>query len=123
MSGSEYDIIFDTVGKSSFARCKDVLTPQGIYLVTVMALPAIVQTLWTSVVGGKRVKFATAGLRPTSEKLKDLAFLKELIAARAIKPVIDRCYSLAEVAEAHRYVETGRKRGNVAIMVVDGVNV
>jgi len=116
-NGQTYDIIFDAVGKRSFAQCKRALTPHGIYLTTVAGLPAMAQTVWTSLAGGKKARFAAAGLRATEEKIEDLAFLKELVEAGAMKPVIDRCYPLAQVAEAHRYVDTGRKRGNIAITV------
>lgn len=112
-----YDVIFDAVGKSSFGQAKSALTPNGIYLTTVAGLPAMMQTLWTSMGGGKKAMFGAAGLRSAEEKIDDIALLKELVEAGTITPVVDRCYPLAQVAEAHRYVDTGRKRGNVAITV------
>jgi NADPH:quinone reductase-like Zn-dependent oxidoreductase len=110
-----YDIIFDAVGKSSFSRCRGAVKPGGIYLTTVPT-PAIAwQMLWTSKVGGKRAVFAATGLRPAKEKAKDLLFLKELCEAGALKPVIDRRYPMEQAADAHRYVETGHKKGHVVI--------
>ena len=116
-SGKTYDIIFDTVGKLSFSECRGSLTTEGIYLSTVPTPVILFQALLTAKGRGKKVKFAAAGLRPSSEKIKDLVFLTELIEAGKIKPVIDRCYPLEQIAEAHRYVETGHKKGNVVITV------
>lgn len=116
-TGESYDIIFDTVGTRSFAECQAALAPQGVYLTTVAGLPAMLLTLWTRLRGGKQARFAAAGLRASSAKIADLALLKELVEAERIKPVIDRCYPLERVAEAHRYVDTGRKAGNIAITV------
>ena len=111
-SGQTYDIIFDAVGKSSFSRCKSSLKQRGVYLTTVFTLAIILQMLWTSLVGSKKVIFG-----PASEKMKDLIFLKELIEAGKIKSVIDRRYPLEQMAEAHRYVDKGHKKGNVVITV------
>jgi len=114
-SGQTWDIIFDTVGKSSFSRCKSALTQKGIYLSTVLTLTILLQTLWTSMAGSKKATITFAGLRSPSEKAEDLIFLKELVEAGKIKPVIDRRYPLEQTAEAHRYVDTGHKKGNVVI--------
>lgn len=116
-NGKHYDIIFDTVGKLSFSRCKGSLTNEGNYLTTVPTPIIMLQALWSGKSDGKKVKFVAAGLRPAREKIKDLDFLKELIEADKIKPVIDRCYPLEHTAEAHRYVEKGHKKGNVVITV------
>ncbi|MEW9502050.1 NAD(P)-dependent alcohol dehydrogenase [Jeotgalibacillus marinus] len=110
-----YDIIFDAVGKSSFSSCKSSLNQRGVYLSTVPTLAIIPQMIWTSKIGSKKALFATTGLRPTSEKTKDLLFFKELIEAGKIKSVIDRRYPLEQIAEAHKYVEKGHKKGNVVI--------
>ena len=107
-----YDIIFDTVGKTSVSRCKSLLRQKGIYLAAVTGLPLLVQILWTSMIGSKK---AIGGV--ASEKTENLIFLKELIEAGKIKSVHDRRYPLEQTAEAHRYVEKGHKKGNVVITV------
>jgi len=116
-NGKTYDIIFDTVGKRSFSACKGSLRDAGIYLVTVPTPVIMLHALWTAKSNGKKVRFVAAGLRPAREKIKDLVLLTELIEAGKIKPVIDRCYPLEKMAEAHRYVEAGHKKGNVVITV------
>ena len=116
-NGQTYDIIFDTVGNSPFSRCKDSLTENGVYLTTVPSPATMLQMLWTSMTGGKQVRIAATGLRPSDEKTKELIFLNGLIESGKIKAVIDRSYPLEQIAEAHRYVEAGHKKGNVVINV------
>jgi NADPH:quinone reductase-like Zn-dependent oxidoreductase len=116
-NGKTYDIIFDTVGKISFSECKDSLKDEGIYLTTVPTPGTMLRVIWTIKSGGKKVKFMAAGIRPAKEKIKDLIFLTDLIEMGKIKPVIDRSYPLEQIAEAHRYVAAGHKKGNVVITV------
>ena len=118
-NGKTFDIFFDTIGKCSFSECKRSLTDNGIYLSTVPAPAILLQALLTAKSSSKKVRFAATGLRPASEKIKDLVFLTELIEAGKIKPVIDRRYPLEQIIEAHRYVEKGHKKGNVVIINQD----
>ncbi len=115
-SGQTYDIIFDTVGKSSFSVCKGSLKQKGIYL-DAGKLATIFPMLWTSMFGSKKAILAATYLRPAREITKDLVFLKELIEEGKIQSVIDRRYPLEQTAEAHGYVEKGHKKGNVVITV------
>jgi NADPH:quinone reductase-like Zn-dependent oxidoreductase len=111
-SGETYDIIFDTVGKSPFSGSKRSLKEKGTYLFTTFGLPRLFRILWLNLTSSKK---AIIGL--VKETTEDLLFLKELIEAGKIKSVIDRRYPLEQTAEAHRYVETGHKKGNVVITV------
>jgi NADPH:quinone reductase-like Zn-dependent oxidoreductase len=107
-----YDVIFDVVGGSSFSRCVKSLNQNGRYLLANPRLFLMVRGLWTSMTSSKKVRTGLA-----SYKAEDLVFLKELIEAGKLKAVIDRRYLLEQTAEAHRYVETGQKKGNVVITV------
>ena len=111
-NGQVYDIIFDTAGKTSVSRSKRSLKEKGYYLLATFGLPMLVQLLWLSKTGSQNLEFGTL-----EEKTEDLIFLKDLIEAGTIKPFIDRSYPLDQTSEAHRYVETGRKIGNVVITV------
>jgi len=109
-SGETYDLIFDIVGKSSFSRCKRSLKKNGRYLLASFHMRQLFQMLGTKIIGSKKVICAMAG-----DKAEDLIFIKELIETGKIKSVIDRRYPLEQTAEAHRYVETGLKKGSVVI--------
>jgi len=114
-SGETYDVIFDVVGKSSFSRSVRLLTHNGRYLLGNARLSQRVQGRWTSMRSSKKVIPWKA--RTASEYTEDCNFLKELLEAGKIKSVIDRCYPLEQIAEAHRYADTGHKKGNVVITV------
>ena len=111
-NGEAYDVILDMVGNVSFSRCKSSLKQKGILLAGTGGPSTIFQMLWTSMMSSKKV---IAG--PATERKEDLVFLRELIEAGNLKPVIDRRYPLEQTAEAHRYVDKGHKKGNVVITV------
>ncbi|MFS1514268.1 NAD(P)-dependent alcohol dehydrogenase [Chengkuizengella sp. SCS-71B] len=111
-NGNTYDYIFDTVGKSSFLRCKSSLKQNGVYLLTIPTLSIMLQMLWTSKFGSKKAVFAATSFAWTQN---DLNLLKGLIESGKLKSVIDRSYPMEQISEAHKYVETGHKKGNVVI--------
>ncbi len=112
----KYDFIFDTVGKSSFTKCKPLLNPGGVYISSELGwlYQNIFFALVTPILGNKKVIFPN----PTNIK-GSLALLKKLIEQGKFKAVIDRKYPLEEIAEAYRYVETGQKTGNVVITIAE----
>lgn len=116
-NGEQYDIIFDTVGKSSFSACKNSLTKNGVYLSAVLDFTLFLQIIWTSIFGGKKAKSSATGMLAVQERLNYFMELKELLSTAKIKTVIDNCYPLSQVAEAHIYVEKGHKKGSVVISV------
>ena len=105
-----YDLILDTVGKTSFSRSLKSLKTDGVYL-SIVALAPIARK-FRAAIGGKRFVGGVA-----SPKTEDLVFLREVIEAGKLRSVIDRRYPLDQIVEAHRYVEKGHKKGNVVITV------
>jgi NADPH2:quinone reductase len=110
-NGQSYDAIIDAVGKYSFRRGRRALKPGGTYVAT-DGLRNLFWALWTWRIGDKRLKFA--GGRKVKQ---DVVFMKELIEAAKFRAVIDRRYPMEQVVEAHRYVETWHKAGNVVLTV------
>jgi NADPH:quinone reductase-like Zn-dependent oxidoreductase len=109
-NGETYDVIVDTAGTAPFSRSKGSLKKGGRLLLVLVGLPAMLQAPWVSMTNSKRI---IAG--PASGRAEDLRFLAKLAEAGEFKPVIDRRYPFEQIAEAHRYVDTGRKKGNVVI--------
>jgi NADPH:quinone reductase-like Zn-dependent oxidoreductase len=112
-NGETYDLIFDILGRSSYSRCKHSLKPNGIYLLASFKMKLLFQMLWTSLTGSKQKVICAFA----NEKSENLVFIKELVEAGKIKAIIDKCYPLEQTAEAHRYVESGYKQGNVVITI------
>jgi NADPH:quinone reductase-like Zn-dependent oxidoreductase len=112
-SDQTYDIIFDTIGTSPFSGSVKSLKQQGNYLRAVhMKLSPIIRGLWTSMISSKKVIGGIA-----RESKENIAFIKGLIEAGKLKPVIDRTYKIEQIVDAHRYVDKGHKKGNIAITV------
>jgi NADPH:quinone reductase-like Zn-dependent oxidoreductase len=111
-NGQIYDVIFDIMNKSSFAKCKNSLNEDGRYLLASFKMKQVFQMLWTSMFGTKKVICALSG-----EKIEDLLFIKELVEKGRIKSIIDKRFPLEKTADAHRYVESGDKKGKVVITI------
>ncbi|MFC1760082.1 NAD(P)-dependent alcohol dehydrogenase [Candidatus Neomarinimicrobiota bacterium] len=112
-TGEIYDAIFDVVGKTTFLECKDILKKNGVYLVNLIEKGEFIRMILPFMANGRKIKGGSA-----PEKVEILNFLKELIEAEKLKPIIDRSYPLEQVAEAFRYVEMGHKKGNVIITII-----
>jgi 2-desacetyl-2-hydroxyethyl bacteriochlorophyllide A dehydrogenase len=109
---SFYDIIFDAVGKESFSGCQNILKPNGVYVTTLPDPDSVVQSFLTFLLPGKKSKLIVA-----QSSGQDLAYLKELIEGGKIRSVIDRTYSLEELAVAHAESEQGHVVGKLVIAV------
>lgn len=112
-----FSFIFDAVGKSSFRQCKPLLTPRGIYISTELGNYGenIFWALLTPLGRGKRLLFPLPAISKD-----DVIYLRDLFEKGEYRPVIDRLYSLEEIVEAYKYVETGQKTGNVILKMTAG---
>ncbi|MEL6559238.1 MAG: NAD(P)-dependent alcohol dehydrogenase [Bacteroidota bacterium] len=111
-----YDFVYDTVGKSSFRACKPILTENGTYLSPVLKLPLLFQMLITSFFGTKKAMFDATGAKDEDKLRTMLSNVLELFNEGSLKTIIDRQFPLEKVAEAHRYIDSGHKKGNVVII-------
>lgn len=111
-----YDIILDTTGTLTYKSAQKALRKGGRFLMVAGDLPQLLSMLFATKTNGQR---GIAGYAP--EKADDLKFIAELVEAGQFSPVIDRCYSLDQIQQAHAYVDTGRKMGNVIISLDDGI--
>jgi NADPH:quinone reductase-like Zn-dependent oxidoreductase len=111
-----YDLVLDAVGRSSFARCRRLLRPRGIYVSSDLGPLSQnpVMALVTPLFGGRKVLFPIPVQRDPAAAMR---YLKDLLASGAFRPLVDRRYPLDQIVEAYRYVETGQKVGSVVITV------
>ena len=117
-NGPVYDVVFDAVGKSGFSRSLKALKKGGSYVRvgasggTLSIFGNMLREVWTSRIRAVNVISGVAAATPTNQLL-----LKELIEAGKLRTVIDRCYSLHEIADAHRLAEAGHKKGHVVVLL------
>lgn len=113
-SGERYDLILDVLGRGSFSQSKSSLKSGGRYMFASFKGKQLLQMLWTSIAGGKKVICA---LSP--EKSGALESVRELVEAGKLRAALDQCFPMEQTAEAHRYVEEGHKKGGVAVLMRD----
>lgn len=108
-NGKQYDVIMDAVGNAPYGRVKNSLKPDGKLLAVVSGMPGMLRSsLNKKIIAG-----------PAEERADDLSTLAELAASGEFKPVIGRTFPFDQIVEAHRYVDSGRKRGNVVVTIID----
>ncbi len=113
-----YDVIFDTISNTSYGKCKHLLREGGLYMSPVLNFPLLVDMLYTRFFSSKKAKFDAAGLLKPQQLRGYLENISQLIIDGKLRVIIDKQYTLPEAVAAHRYVDTGRKRGNVVLTVV-----
>ncbi len=116
-SSELFDVIFDTVGKLSYAKSKKHMSSNGVFLTPVLTMKTLLTMLFLAPFSKKKLKFAATGMRKYDLQMRDLKKIRELLATNQLKTVIDKVYSLEEIQQAHSYVDSGRKRGNVIIKI------
>jgi NADPH:quinone reductase-like Zn-dependent oxidoreductase len=116
-SGHTYDVIFDAPGKTSYSRCKKLLKPNGRFLTANPGAADQLRTMWNVFL--RRRQSAPDSI---NQRYEEFLSLRELIAAGKIKSIIDKTYPLEQTGEAHRYAESGLKKGNIVITMEHEVN-
>lgn len=111
-NNNTYDVIYDSVGKTNYSKSKNALKSSGVFITPVLSL----NVLWYSISNPKRVKFAATGLKKTEELKRLFLELVDFFKQKRLKTVIDKTYNLSEIIEAHHYLETDRKVGNIVII-------
>lgn len=114
-----FDLIYDAVGKSSYGLCKPILDTNGKYLSPVLSPRLLVQSIYTSLFSKKKAVFSATGMRSVNELFPLLEELSVFLSQNKIGVVIDKVYGIEDVIQAHRYVDSGRKVGNVVVYMLD----
>jgi len=114
-NGKTYDIIYDTIGVSSFLNCKNSLTKNGVYMSPVLDFGLLFQMLYTSIFGTKKAKFAATGMLPHQVLQQYLQEIGTLMELGEIRTIISERFSLTQIPDAHRHIDNGHKRGNVVV--------
>ena len=110
--GVKYDVIFDVLGRTGFSKCKNSLTENGKYVLISFKVKQLLQMMWTSLVGSKKVMCVLSPQKP-----EELHAVSKMIEEGKLKSIIDETFPLDKAAEAHKYVEQGNKKGNVVITI------
>lgn len=113
-----YDLIYDTVGVRSFKECCQALKENGIYASPVLGIPLLNHVILSAVFGSKKAKFSATGALPEKEIKRLMGILLEIIDSGQLKGVIDKKYPLDQLVDAHKYIDQGRKKGNVVLTPV-----
>ncbi|WOD43549.1 NAD(P)-dependent alcohol dehydrogenase [Hwangdonia lutea] len=111
-TGNFYDVIYDTVGKSTYRRCKKILYNEGVFITPVLSIGV----LWHSIIVPTKVKFSATGIRKQNDLKGLLTELTTFFSQGKLNTIIDRTYKLENIVEAHKYIESGHKIGNIAII-------
>lgn len=111
-TSKRWDVVFDTVGASSFAESESVLTERGVFVPTVISIRSLFDGAWTPITGGRKL---VGGV--SMNKREPLRCVAELLADDALRVVIDDTFPMDRIRDAHRHVDTGHKTGNVVVDV------
>ncbi len=111
----KFDVIFDTVGKIPFLKGKKLLTSEGVFITPVLSFSALMNMMFVSPFASKKLKFAATGMRKHDLRMRDLVTVRDMLEAGNLTTIIDRVYSIDQIQEAHKYVDSGHKRGNVVL--------
>lgn len=109
---NSFDIVYDTVGKSSYSKCKNILHKNGVFITPVLSC----DVLFRSIISSKKVKFSATGIRKTKDLKLLLSEITSFFKQGKLTTNIDRTYNLENIIEAHKYIEKGHKVGNIAII-------
>ncbi|MGB0423275.1 MAG: NAD(P)-dependent alcohol dehydrogenase [Flavobacteriales bacterium] len=115
--GKKFDVIYDTLGVSSYSVCKPLLEEEGTYMSPILNFKLLCQALWTAKFSKKKAKFSATGILAKDELKKLLKQVMTFIEEDKLRMVMDRKYTIDQITEAHAYVDKGHKKGNVVVCI------